>query len=41
MTEYKQGIENIPLRHINKSTPALVIVYDLRNNDKVLEEKAN
>lgn len=39
MADYRRGAENVPLREINKSTPALVIVYDLKNEDKVLEEK--
>lgn len=39
MVEYRKGVENIPLREINKSMPILVIVYDLQNGDKVIEEK--
>lgn len=39
MAEYRRGAENVPLREINKTTPALVIVYDLQNDDKILEEK--
>lgn len=30
---YKKGVENVPLRQVNNSCPALVIVYDLRNNN--------
>jgi hypothetical protein len=36
---YRKGAENIPLQYINKSMPILVIVYDLRNDDAVVEEK--
>jgi hypothetical protein len=39
MVEYRKGAENVPLREINKNMPALVIVYDLRHDDKPLEEK--
>ena len=39
MIEYRKGAENVPLREINKNLPILVIVYDLKNNDKVVEEK--
>jgi len=39
MVQYRKGAENIPLQHINKNMPILVIVYDLRNNDTVVEEK--
>lgn len=39
MTEYRKGAENVPLREVNKNLPILVIVYDLRNEDKVVEEK--
>ncbi len=39
MVEYRKGAENIPLREINKNLPIMVIVYDLRNDDKVVEEK--
>lgn len=39
MAEYRQGMENIPLRQINTSKPALILVYDLRNDDKIIEEK--
>lgn len=39
MVEYRKGVENIPLREINKTTKALVIVYDLANNDSVVVEK--
>lgn len=38
MVEYRKGIENIPLRTINNSCPALVIVYDLRNGDAPIVE---
>ena len=39
MAEYRKGIENVPLKEVNKSLPILVIIYDLRNEDKVVEEK--
>lgn len=39
MSGYRPGQENVPLREINKSLPALVIVYDLRNQDAPLVEK--
>ena len=39
MNKYRRGAENVPLREINKNMPVLVIVYDLRNNDNVVEEK--
>jgi hypothetical protein len=39
MTIYRKGVENIPLKEINKHLPILVIIYDLQNEDKVLEEK--
>jgi len=39
MAEYRKGIENIPLRHPNTSKAAMVIVYDLRNNDNPIVEK--
>ena len=39
MATYRKGAENIPLQHVNKDMPILVIVYDLRNNDAVIEEK--
>lgn len=39
MNNYRSGQENVPLRHINKNLPVLVIVYDLRNQDAPLVEK--
>lgn len=39
MNEYRKGAENVPLREINKNLQALIIVYDLRNGDHVVEEK--
>lgn len=39
MVEYRQGAENVPLKEIVKSLQILVIVYDLRNDDKPLIEK--
>lgn len=36
---YRKGAENIPLKEINKTLPILVIVYDLKNNDRIVEEK--
>lgn len=38
MVEYRRGMENIPLRSVNNSCPALVIVYDLRNGDAPIVE---
>ncbi len=38
MIEYKRGIENVPLKEVNKNLPILVIIYDLRNDDKVVTE---
>lgn len=39
MSEYRKGVENIPLREINKSKMIMVIVMDLNNNDEVVLEK--
>lgn len=39
MNNYRRGAENVPLRSINKNMPVLVIVYDLRNEDAIVEEK--
>lgn len=39
MAEYMRGVENIPLREINKNMPALILVYDLKNNDVLVVEK--
>ncbi len=39
MNEYRPGAENIPLREINKDLQALIIVYDLRNEDRPIVEK--
>jgi hypothetical protein len=36
MVEYKEGAENVPIRH---NLPILAIVYSLRENDKVVIEK--
>lgn len=38
MVEYRKGAENIPLRQVNNSSPALVIVYDLHNGDAPIVE---
>lgn len=38
MSKYKPNAENLPLRKINTSMPAVVIVYDLENNDEVVKE---
>ncbi len=35
MAKYKQGIENIPLREINKECPIIVIVTDLEKDEIV------
>ena len=35
--KYKKGIENLPLREINKKCPILVIIVDLKT-DEVVEE---
>lgn len=39
MAEYRRGMENVPLKEIIKSLKILVVVYDLRNNDKPLVEE--
>jgi hypothetical protein len=39
MSKYKPNSENIPLRQINTSMPALIVVYDLLNADNVVLEK--
>ena len=39
MAEYRKGAENIPLKEINKSLPILVLIYDLKENDRLVEEK--
>ncbi len=39
MIEYRAGAENIPLREINKNLQALIIVYDLKQDDKPIVEK--
>lgn len=39
MSQYRKGAENVPLREINKSMPVLVVVYNLKDNDAVVEEK--
>lgn len=36
MVEYKEGIETSPIKH---NLPILVIIYSLRENDKVVVEK--
>lgn len=36
---YRKGLENIPLQKINISMPAMVIVYDLNNDDNIVVEK--
>lgn len=36
MVEYKEGVENTPIRN---KLPILVIVYSLRENDRVVVEK--
>lgn len=36
MVEYREGIENTPIKH---KLPILVIVYSLREDDKVVVEK--
>lgn len=33
--KYRQGIENVPLREINKSCPIIVIVTDLERDEIV------
>lgn len=37
--KYKKGLENIPLKEINKSLPAYVVVYNILDNDDVVLEK--
>lgn len=39
MQKYIPGAENVPLRHVNTSQPALIIVYDLLNDDNVVIEQ--
>lgn len=39
MPKYTPGAENVPLRRVNTSMPALVIVYDLNNDDNVVLEQ--
>lgn len=39
MTEYRKGIENIPLRSPNTDCPIMVFVLDLKNEDNVVEQK--
>jgi hypothetical protein len=39
MAEYRKGVENVPLKQIIKSLKILVVVYDLRNDDKPLVEE--
>ena len=36
MVEYKEGVETTPIKH---KLPILVIIYSLRENDKVVVEK--
>lgn len=36
---YRKGAENVPLREINKNMPILVIIYNLLDNDRIVEEK--
>lgn len=33
MSKFRKGVENLPLKEINKSMPAFVMVYDLSKND--------
>lgn len=39
MAEYRKGAENVPLQEFNKSTPIMVFVIDLKNEDNVVEQK--
>lgn len=39
VSPYRKGAENVPLKEINNDMPVLVIIYDLKNNDAVVEEK--
>jgi len=39
MNQYRKGIENVPLKEINTHFKALVIVYNLRDNDNVVIER--
>lgn len=39
MSEYRKGIENIPLRAPNNHCPIMVFVIDLHNDDAVVEQK--
>lgn len=36
MVEYKEGAESLPIKH---SLPILVIIYSLREDDKIVVEK--
>jgi hypothetical protein len=38
MIGYRKGAENIPLRTVINSCPALVVVYDLANGDNPIVE---
>lgn len=39
MPEYRNGVENVPLREINKTLPIMVMIYDLKTDNLVKEEK--
>lgn len=39
MSEYRKGIESIPLLSNNHDCPIMVFVIDLKNNDNVVEQK--
>ena len=39
MSKYRANEENLPLRQIVTHQKAIVIVYDLQNNDEVVKEQ--
>ena len=39
MSQYRKGAENVPLPRINTSLKALVVVYNLLDEDKVVIER--
>lgn len=38
MSEYKKGVENLPLRQVNTSMPIMVYVINLKNDDEIVQE---
>ena len=39
MSEYRKGIENIPLLNPNTDCPIVVFLIDLKNNDEIKKKK--